>query len=79
MRDSFVRALSELVAEDPSIMLISGDLGFGVLSEFKHRFPGHYLNAGVAEQNMTAVAFGMALAGARLHLFDRQLPDPALS
>jgi transketolase len=69
MRDSFVRALTELVAEDPRIMLITGDLGFGVLSEFKTRFPNNYLNAGVAEQNMTAVACGMALAGARTYTY----------
>src|ERR1039457_1496585 len=44
-------------------MLITGDLGFGVFGPFAKRFPRQYLNAGVAEQNMTGVAAGMALEG----------------
>jgi len=50
-------------AKDPRIVLVTGDLGFGVLDEFEKQFPRQYLNAGVAEQNMTAVATGMALEG----------------
>ena len=69
MRDAVVRALTELAAEDPSLVLISGDLGFGVLTDFAERFPSSYLNAGVAEQNMTAVACGMAMAGARAYTY----------
>jgi transketolase len=69
MRDAFVRALTELADEDPSLVLISGDLGFGVLTDFAERFPGSFLNAGIAEQNMTAVACGMALAGARAYTY----------
>src|SRR5882724_10004102 len=44
-------------------MLITGDLGFGVLDEFEKQFPAQYVNTGVAEQNMTAVATGLALDG----------------
>lgn len=69
MRDSFVRALGELTAEDPSTVLVTGDLGFGVLTGFAERYPENYVNAGVAEQNMTAVACGMALAGARSYTY----------
>ena len=69
MRDAFVRALTELAAEDPSLVLVNGDLGFGVLTDFARRFPGSYLNAGVAEQNMTAVACGMAMAGAHAYTY----------
>jgi transketolase len=69
MRDAFVRALSELAAEDPGVMLITGDLGFKVLDDFAERFPSSFLNAGVAEQNMTAVACGMAMAGARAYTY----------
>jgi transketolase len=69
MRDAFVRALTELAAEDPRVMLMTGDLGFGVLADFAERFPSSYLNAGVAEQNMTAVACGMALTGARVYTY----------
>ena len=63
MRDAFFRALLELAEREERIMLIVGDLGFGVVEPFAERFPKHFLNAGVAEQNMTGIAAGMALAG----------------
>jgi transketolase len=63
MRDTFVRRLEALAASDPRIMLITGDLGFGVLNGFAQRLPRQYLNAGVAEQNMTGLATGLALDG----------------
>ncbi len=69
MRDSFIRALTELAAEDPRLMLLTGDLGFAVLDDFTARFPDQHVNAGIAEQNMTAVACGMALAGARAYTY----------
>jgi transketolase len=63
MRAAFLNYLLGRAADDPGIMLITGDLGFGVLDEFERRFPRQYLNAGVAEQNMTALATGLALEG----------------
>src|SRR6185436_13085819 len=63
MRDAFVKRLSALAASDPKVMLITGDLGFGVLNDFVARFPTQYLNAGVAEQNMTGIATGLAIEG----------------
>lgn len=69
MRDAFIRALSDLAEQDERIMLVNGDLGFGVLTEFIRRFPAQYVNAGIAEQNMTAIACGMALTGARAYTY----------
>jgi transketolase len=69
MRDSFIRALTDLAGEDSRVMLVNGDLGFAVLDHFIARFPDNYVNAGIAEQNMTAVACGMALAGARAYTY----------
>jgi transketolase len=63
MRDHFVKRLSELAAVDSRIMLLTADLGFGVLTDFAKKFPQQFLNVGVAEQNMTGVATGMALEG----------------
>lgn len=63
MRDAFIRELTLLAEADPSIILITGDLGFGVLTDFARRFPKQYINAGVAEQNMTTLAAGLALEG----------------
>lgn len=63
MRDSFITRLEKLAAANPRIFLITGDLGFGVIDDFEKRFPNQFLNAGVAEQNMTGVAAGIALEG----------------
>lgn len=63
MRDTFVRTLIDLARKDPNIELVTGDLGFGVLKPFWETLPNQFLNAGIAEQNMTTVAAGMALSG----------------
>jgi transketolase len=63
MRDVFIKRLSEMAERDPRIMLITGDLGFSVLDDYRRRFPRQFINAGVAEQNMTGLATGLALEG----------------
>src|SRR6185503_12647579 len=63
MRDAFIARLERLASENPRVFLITGDLGFGVLDRFAERFPRQFLNAGVAEQNMTGLATGLALEG----------------
>lgn len=63
MRDQFIHRLTAMAERDPRILLITGDLGFGVLDEYRRRFPSQFINAGVAEQNMTGLAAGLALEG----------------
>ncbi len=63
MRTSFIQELCELAATDERIWLVFGDLGYSVLEAFISRFPDRYLNAGVAEQNMTGIAAGLAMLG----------------
>lgn len=69
MRAAFIRTLTALAREDPSLMLVTGDLGYTVLEEFRDAFPLQYLNAGVAEQNMIGVAAGLALSGKRVFAY----------
>jgi transketolase len=63
MRNAFVQSLFELAKQDDRIVLITGDLGFGVIEPFMEQLPRQFVNAGVAEQNMTGMAVGMALSG----------------
>ncbi len=63
MRTAFVEALCEVAARDERIWLLCGDLGYSVLEVFTNRFPKRYVNVGVAEQNMTGLAAGLALSG----------------
>ena len=67
MRDAFIDELTTLAATHDNIALIVGDLGFNVIEPFADRFPDRFINAGVAEQNMTGLAAGMASEG--YHVF----------
>jgi transketolase len=63
MRSAFIRTLVELAEKDRRVNLVVGDLGFGVVEPFAEKFPNRFVNAGVAEQDMTGIAAGMALCG----------------
>ena len=63
MRDAFVRVLLEEMAANSRIVLVTGDLGFGVLQPVWDRFPDRIVNAGIAEQGMVSMAAGLAATG----------------
>ena len=67
MRNAFIEELTALAETHDNIALIVGDLGYSVIEEFADRFPDRFINAGVAEQNMTGLAAGMASEG--YHVF----------
>lgn len=63
MRNKFVEVLIEKAKSDPSLVLLTGDLGFGVFEEFEKLYPSQYYNLGIAEQGMMGVAAGLARSG----------------
>ncbi|MFO1497640.1 MAG: transketolase C-terminal domain-containing protein [Verrucomicrobiota bacterium] len=63
MRNTFLNTLFELAQADERIIFVTGDLGYRVVEKFMEQRPRQFLNAGVAEQNMTGLAAGMALEG----------------
>jgi transketolase len=63
MRTAFIDTLLERARADERVMLVVGDVGFGVVTAFQRELPGQFLNAGIAEQNMLGVAAGLALSG----------------
>ena len=63
MRDAFIRQLTAMAKADSRVVLLTGDLGFAVLDNYAQTLPSQYINVGVAEQNMAAIATGMALEG----------------
>lgn len=69
MRDAFVSELLLAARRDPTIMLVVGDLGYGVVDGFADELPTQFLNAGVAEQNMVGVAAGLASCGYRVFVY----------
>ena len=63
MRDTFVKTLLEIAKKDKNVYIVTGDLGFGVLKPFWTELPDQIINAGIAEQNMTSIAAGLAIQG----------------
>ena len=69
MRTAFIETLVDIAERDERVWLVCGDLGFSVLERFADRFPDRFVNAGVAEQNMTGVAAGLALSGCCVYTY----------
>ena len=65
MRNEFIDRLIEEAKVDEKILLITADLGFGVVDRFEDQFPERYFNLGVAEQSIMSTAAGLASKGFR--------------
>ena len=63
-REGFGRALVDLGEQDPRIVVLVGDLTESTMvSFFAERFPERFIEVGIAEQNLTGIAAGLAAAG----------------
>lgn len=69
MRNAFIHTLLEEARLDPSIILITGDLGFSVFETFQHELPNQFINAGIAEQTMMSMAAGIASTRKRVFVY----------
>jgi transketolase len=65
MRNTFAKELTRLAAEDPRVVVLSGDIGNKLFDGLKEAAPGRFFNCGVAEANMTGTAAGLATLGFR--------------
>ncbi len=65
MRNAFINALTEIAAQDDKIVFLTADLGYKLFDDFARRYPGRFMNVGVAEANMVGVSSGLALEGLR--------------
>ena len=63
MRKVFNKELLEIAKKDSRVFMILADIGYGEIEEFAETFPDRFINCGVAEQNMTGVACGVAMEG----------------
>jgi transketolase len=63
MRDAFIKELLTQAASHDDAFLMVGDLGYSVIEPFAEQFNDRFLNAGIAEQNMTGLAAGLAQTG----------------
>lgn len=69
MRKHFVDWLCKQAETDPDIVLITADLGYGVLEPFSQKFPNQFFNVGVSEQLMIGMAGGMAKQGKKVYCY----------
>jgi transketolase len=60
VRNEFVDELLVRARKDPKIVLITGDLGFGVLDNFWDSLPKQFVNLGITEQSSISYAAGLA-------------------
>ncbi len=63
MRSAFNEELLKIAAQDDRIYMVLADIGYGEIEPFAEAFPDRFYNCGVAEQNMTGVACGLAMEG----------------
>lgn len=70
MRNTFVDTVIEVCRKRDDIFILSGDAGLGVFDDFSKEFPDRFRNMGVAEQNTTSFAAGLALAGHKVFVYN---------
>jgi transketolase len=63
MRRTFTNIMDEILAKDPNAMLLTLDVGFGVLEPLQKKYPKQFLNVGLREQHAVSLATGLALKG----------------
>ena len=69
MRDAFIEGVYQRMAFDDSIFFLSADFGAPRLDDLRGRFPGRFINVGIAEQNLISVAAGLALEGYTVYTY----------
>lgn len=63
-RDGYGDGLVELGAENPRVVVLCGDLKESTRAEwFEKKYPDRFIEVGIAEQNMAAMAAGLARNG----------------
>lgn len=69
MKKVFGQYMIELAEKDKDVILIVGDIGFGIFDEFRKRFSDRFFNFGICEQATTGALAGMALSGLKPYYF----------
>ena len=62
-RNRIVDAILPYARTDKRIVLLVGDMGFGVTDRFKEEIPDRIFNMGIMEQGAVGIAAGMAMTG----------------
>ena len=63
MRRRFGKLINELAKKDDKIVLLVGDIGYGIFDDFRKKNLKKFFNLGICEQSLIGVAAGMSLEG----------------
>ena len=63
MRNAYLDKLFELASKNNNVIALISDNGAIVYDKYRAAFPEQYMNLGIAEANMIAVAAGLASRG----------------
>ena len=63
MRITYGKNITKLAVQNKKIVVLTGDLGYGVFENLVQKAGTRFINCGVAEHNMVTVAAGLAYAG----------------
>ena len=63
MRNAFADEITQIAKSDPSVVLLSGDIGNRLFDQYKEINQGRFINCGVAEANMVTMGSGLAMSG----------------
>ena len=63
MRRIFGKTMNEIAKKDNKVILLVGDIGYGVFDDFRKNHPNRFFNMGICEQSLIGTASGMALEG----------------
>ena len=63
MTRRFGKLINHLAKKDKKIILLVGDIGYGIFDDFRKNHPKRFFNLGICEQSLIGVASGMALEG----------------
>ena len=63
MRRKFGKLIDELAKKDKKIVLLVGDIGYGIFDNYRKNHPKRFFNLGICEQSLIGAAAGMSLEG----------------
>ncbi len=69
IRDAFFDEIYSIASKDRDVIFMTADADAFSLRRYKQDFPSQFVNVGVAEQNMVAVAAGLALCGKKVFIY----------
>lgn len=69
MRNSFFSQLYKHIYNNKNIILLTGDLGYGMLDDYFLNLPNNIINLGIAEQSIVSIASGLATEGFKVFIY----------